>query len=194
MAAWDEIADGLTGAWLLANRDLAGYGCFNQTADGFWRSFMAIPLVAPLYLYAVTAEADLAAATGSDSAEPAGETGAGFYVVNSLALVLEWAVYPLVLALLANTIGIARRYAVYIIAYNWSSVLVMAAFVPPVLLFDLGILGVGGALLLNFVVMLAALYYRWYVARTALETTGAVAAGLVVGDLILSVSVNRLIT
>ncbi len=193
MTSWDEIADGVTGAWLLANRDVSGYGCFNVTADGFWRSFIAIPLVAPLYLYAVGAEAGIAA-DGGEGGPGSDGSALGFYLANAIALVVEWAIYPIALALVAKTLGIARRYAVYVIAYNWSSVLIVAAFLPPVLLYDAGLVGVGGALLLNFVVMLAALYYRWFIARTALETTGALAAGLVASDLVLSVSVNRLIT
>jgi hypothetical protein len=42
--------------------------------------------------------------------------------------------------------------------------------------------------------MLVSLYYRWYVAQTALDTTGVVAAALVLADFVLSLFVNRLVS
>jgi hypothetical protein len=46
---------------------------------------------------------------------------------------------------LPGSLGLAHGYARYIIAYNWSSVLVIAALMPPLMLLDLGLVGPGFA-------------------------------------------------
>ena len=90
-------------------------------------------------------------------------------------------------------VGLQHGYARYIIAYNWSSVLVIALLMPPLILLDLGLVGPGFAVFLSFVLMLVSLYYRWYVAQTAFATTGLIAGALVLADVALSLLVNRLV-
>ena len=46
---------------------------------------------------------------------------------------------------------------------------------------------------LSFILMMVAFYFRWYLARTAFETTGLIAAALVLADFVLSLAVTRLI-
>ena len=46
-----EARHSLAAAWLLARGDRTAYGLINLSADGFWRSFLAIFPVLPLYLY-----------------------------------------------------------------------------------------------------------------------------------------------
>lgn len=188
MISSQEIADGLKGAWLLANRDVGGYRCFNQTVEGFWRSFAAIALVAPLYLYAVAAETALDPAAATREAP---DTFA-YYMAKLFALLLEWALFLVAMVFVTRLLGLTARYVPFVIAYNWSSVLIMAAFVPPVLLLQLGVIGENGLIVLSLAVTLIALYYRWFVARTALETTGMIAAALVAADVVLSLFVAGL--
>ena len=47
-----EARHSLAAAWLLARGDRTAYGQMNLSADGFWRSFLAIFPVLPLYLSA----------------------------------------------------------------------------------------------------------------------------------------------
>jgi hypothetical protein len=65
---------------------------------------------------------------------------------------------------------------------------------PPLVMLDIGLVGPVFALMLSFALMLVSLYYRWYVALTALETTWLVAMALVLADVVLSLAVNRLVS
>jgi hypothetical protein len=68
-----------------------------------------------------------------------------------VGLVLQWVGWPLAMVPIARWLGLAHDYARYIIAYNWSSVLVVAVMVPPLMLLDIGLIGPGFAALLAFV-------------------------------------------
>ncbi|MFW6077318.1 MAG: hypothetical protein ACOC71_06180 [Hyphomicrobiales bacterium] len=182
---FEEATQSLYASWLLLIRDTDGYRHFDQSEAGFWRSFSAIIIVAPLYLYASTVYVEMP----GEAAPPAPS------VVAALAgLVLQWVGWPLAMVFIARFAGLSQAYARYIIAYNWSSVLVVAALVPPLILLDLGLVGPGFAVLLSFILTIVSLYYRWYVAVTALGTTGLVAAALVLADVVLSLAVNRLVS
>jgi hypothetical protein len=182
---FEEARQSLFGSWLLLIRDTAGYRHFSHSEGGFWRSFSAIVIIAPLYLYAAMVQIELPndpapAAVPSLTAAMAG-------------LVLQWVGWPLAMMLIARVAGLAHAYARYIIAYNWSSVLVVVVLMPPLILLDLGLVGPGFAVMLSFAVVLVSLYYRWYVALTAFETTGLVATALVLADVVLSLTINRLV-
>lgn len=184
MSWFDEARQSLIGSWLLLIRDVSGYQQFNNTEAGFWRSFSAIVIVAPLYLYGASVQVQL----------PDSEAAASPSLIAAIiGLVLQWLGWPLAMAAIAYLTGLAHGYARYVIAYNWSSVLVIAALLPPLILLDLDWLSEGGALALSFIVLIGSLYYRWYVALTAFETSGAVAAALVLADVALSLGINRLV-
>lgn len=179
----DEARSALYGSWLLLVREPAAFGHFNNTEAGFWRSFSAIVLIAPLYLYAASVEVELPEAQSQGSASLIGAT---------IGLILQWITWPLAMAVIARFAGLTHTYARYIIVYNWSSVLVILALLPPLILLDLGILGQSPALFLSFVALMLSLYYRWFVAVAALETTGLVASALVLADVALSIGISRL--
>jgi hypothetical protein len=181
---FEEASRSLHASWLLLIRDADGYRLFSQSEAGFWRSFSAVVIIAPLYLYAGTVQIAL-----PDEAVPAPPS----LVAAMVGLVLQWVGWPLAMVPIARWLGLAHAYARYIIAYNWSSVLVVAVMVPPLMLLDVGLIGPGFAALLAFLLTLVALYYRWYVALTAFETTGIVAAALVVADVVLSLLINSLL-
>ena len=181
----EEARRALYGSWLLLGRNTEGYRWFAQSEDGFWRSFSAIIIIAPLYLYATTVQIELPGEQGP-VASPS-------LAAAMVALLLQWIGWPLAMVPIARLAGLQHGYARYIIAYNWSSVLVVAVMVPPLMMLDVGLIGPGFAALLAFVLTIAALYYRWYVALTAFATTGIVAASLVVADVVLSLLINTLL-
>lgn len=181
----DEARQSLHASWLLLIRDRGAYRLFTQSEAGFWRSFSAILIIAPLYLYATSVQTQL---PGDATAEATPVAAA------ILGLILQWIGWPLAMVPIARLAGLQQGYARYIIAYNWSSVLVIALLMPPLILLDIGILGPGTALFLSFILMIISFYYRWYVAQTAFDTTGLMAAALVLADFVLSLAINRMVT
>jgi len=181
----EEAGQAIYGSWLLLIRNTEGYRWFAQSEDGFWRSFSAIVIIAPLYLYATTVQIELPGEQGP-VASPS-------LAAALVALLLQWIGWPLAMVPIARLAGLQHGYARYIIAYNWSSVMVIVFMLPPLILLDLGLAGPGPAMFLSFLLMMVAFYFRWYLARTAFETSGLIAAALVLADFVLSLTINRLI-
>jgi hypothetical protein len=185
MPSFAEIASSLQGSIMLARRDTAGYGYFTMTAEGFWRSFLAIVLVAPLYL--------VISSIGSEPVTadlPEGGRASPSALVRLVVLTAEWFAYPAAMAFVTRLLGLQHNYVPYVIAYNWSSVLAIAVVTPPFLLNAAGVIEIQTTVTLFVALSLAVIYYRWFIARTALDTNGPTAAGIVAFDFVFSMFVG----
>jgi hypothetical protein len=184
-----EIVAAVRGAFRLALWDRAGYADFNPTIEGFWRSFLAAAVIAPLLLIAVPINLELIAALpGAAPAAP--RDGANLSALFAHAV--ETAAYPLALVFITRALSLGHRYVPYIIAYNWSAVPIMVAILAPLLLYRLGAISAGVTVVLSAVVALGSLANRWFIARSALGISGLLAAALVLGDLVLNLAIHRL--
>ena len=170
----------------LARGDAAGLRAFDTSMDGFWRSFLVVFLVAPLYLIAERSELKLTEDIGAEAVD----ADPGFYLARLATLGVIWIAYPVVMVFLARLLRLGHRYAAYIVVYNWTSLLTILVMMPPVLLYAVGLIPGAIAVLFNLVATLWVLYYRFYVARTALETSVPTAIGLVVVDVLLSLTID----
>ncbi len=91
-----EIERSLRGAWRLFLGKPDAMRFFDASVDGFWRSFRAIILVAPLY--ALTALADRHDLL--TDANPIDDFGNGpFWAAKALTLALDWVTLPILLGL-----------------------------------------------------------------------------------------------
>jgi hypothetical protein len=174
-----EVLRSLYGAWRLARADVTGMHHFNLSVEGFWRSFFAAIIVAPGYALLVV-QRTLDREEGSEL----GST----VVVESIAYLAAWAVFPLAAVVLTQLLGLGRHYVELIVAVNWSAVLQIAAFLAAVALSLILPEGLGALLLA--IVTATLMLYQWFVMRTALQTTGGVALALVLVDLLLSAVIN----
>jgi len=181
MLSLAEVQRALTGAWLLALRDPRAFEWFDLTVEGFWRSFWAAAVAAPLYFFLAIHEFAL---TGWP-AEPVWT-----FLVRAVAYALDWALFPLVALVLVRLADLGHRYVVYIVANNWATVLQLAAFAATVALATLLPDALGSILVLA--ALATVLAYRWLVARQALATTGAIATAFVLVDLVLGLLLDRL--
>ncbi len=172
-----EAVRALKACWRLVCMDEDGLDDFNLSADGFWNSFAALIFVAPLYLYSSSAGARLAS--------PPQPERAWFSAFALLALL--WVLWPWVMITVARLLDRQYHYVRYIVAYNWSSVYVIAALVPVFILLQTGIIGAGTSTVLSLSVIIWSLYYRWYVAKAALDISAFTASMLVAGDLAMSI-------
>ncbi|MGF1609952.1 MAG: hypothetical protein ACFCUQ_11190 [Kiloniellales bacterium] len=177
------MSTGLRGAWRLLRVDTGGLAEFDESVDGFWKSFYAAVLTAPAYVIVVAIHlADV---------EPAG----GFLhlvLVESGAYVIEWVAYPLVVFYVAEMLDKQETYIRFIVALNWSRVIQMILYLPVLLLVEAGAFGPLGGLL-TFMVSIAVLLYQWYVTRTALDVQGMAAGLLVALDLTISIVIVQVV-
>ncbi len=178
-----EAVRGLKACWRLVCMDEDGLDDLDLSSDGFWNSFAAIILVAPLYLYSSSAGARLATPPQPER-----------HWFSALALlVLLWVMWPWIMVTVVKFLDRRQHYVRYIVAYNWSTVYVIAALVPVLLLQQAGIIDALIAALLSLCIIGWSLYFRWYVARVALEVPTLTASMLVVGDLVMSVVVSTIV-
>ena len=178
MPTAEEVRRALTGAILLLRGEPAGMGCFDLSVDGFWKSFAAVLLVVPGYVLLLIEQY---AATGL----PADLMTVVF--VETLAYAAGCVAFPIVAVLLTRLMGLGGRYVPLIVAGNWSS-LPQIGFLLAALLVSLAVPSVRPMVFLA--ATLAAVTYQWFVARTALQTTGLTAFGLVVVDVLLSIGIS----
>ena len=174
-----EIVRSLFGAFRLARLDGRGMGYFNLSIEGFWRSFFAAAIVAPGYALLVAQKL----ATWPATVDPALAV-----LIEAAAYALSWIAFPVAAVFLTTMLGLSRNYVPLIVAANWAEVLQFALFLLVMLATLLLPAGVRGPVLVA--VIGAILAYEWFVARTALATTGGVAVGIVLVDLLLGVGIN----
>ena len=180
---WPEVQRAVTGALRLARGDRGGLALFDTSIDGFWRSFRAAGLCYPFYLAMLSfrvAASDWAAA------------GVGtIVVVETIAYVISWVAFPLLILPLSRWLNREERFVAFIVAYNWSQIPQTALFFLVGLDRTSGLLPAAPARLAEVAAAGAVLVYEWYIARVALVVTRAQATLVVFVDLILGVLLSR---
>jgi hypothetical protein len=177
----DEIARSLTGAWrvFLDKPDAAHF--FDLSFNGFWRSFRAFALMIPAYgLAAATEYQALMSSPGADV------SGSTFFFAKAIASLLDWVTFPILLALVAEQLGIARSYTSFVIARNWGAVLAGVPFVLIDLLYLLGMFSEDVANVGSLIFVLVQLYYSYLIASRTLGAGIGMAVAIVIADFAVS--------
>jgi hypothetical protein len=181
--AWLEVRLALVGALRLARGDRGGLQCFDRSLDGFWRSFRAAVISYPLYLVLLALRVTLAE----------WERSGGFVIVTveTIAYVISWVAFPLIMLAVTQRLGRAHRYFDFMVAYNWSQVPQSVLFVLVGLETESGVLGASPAQAIEVAAGIAVLVYEWFIARVALDATAPAAILVVLVDLVVGVVVSN---
>lgn len=169
-----EIWSSIYGAFRLACFDKSGHNHFNVSVEGFWRSFFAAILVAPCHAILL-----------SQGVFGGGEAFSVWaFVVHTMSYAASWVIFPLVMFFVVDLISLGQRYTALIVAMNWTTVIS-----TPIMVLRIGILltlpfNIAG--LLAEVIFIGLIIYEWFVIRTALQTTGAVALAILLFGLLLN--------
>ncbi|MBO6890404.1 MAG: hypothetical protein JJ866_00560 [Roseibium sp.] len=191
MISLTEIRAALDGSWLLLLNRPEGLRYFDQSIQGFWRSFQVIILLVPVILVGGVAEKQLYSMTGAYQSEPF--TDSAFWSAHFMASGVAWVAFPALVALLAGPVGISHRFVPFIVTWNWSSLLATVPMLVSCLLYLLRIVSTEIFVLLHFASYAALLWFYYRVARNALQSTISLAIGVVVLDVLLSVVIAELI-
>ena len=176
-----EAATSLYGAYRLARFDARGMTYFETSLAGFWRSFYAAVIVAPLYAVLLLMR---------HAVDTTGVGAVRFASVEAIAYVIAWVAFPLVMVSLARVLDREERYLGYIVAYNWASVLQNGLYLPLVMLGAAGVIPAGTAGPLSLIALSLILVYGWFIAKVALDVGAGTAVALVALDLVLSVFID----
>jgi len=175
-----EIEAALRGAWGLACRDETAISHFPNSEPAFWRSFAAIAFVAPVNLLSTFLRAG-------------GEVSGSYLFANALTVLVQWIAFPLMMIVVVRLLGLSASYGLFVIAYNWSSVLVVSVLLPSAV-FSAVISDATG--LTNMVTMISILFILWFttfLTRAALATNWVNAIGIIVFDILTSLLISGLI-
>lgn len=171
-----EIFHAFYGVWRLLILDRRGMDWFNLSVTGFWRSFLAGVIVAPAYFATITV---------GDQGDVAPD---GLMVMRALQYLAGWIAFPLVMIAVASLMGWTDRYVSYVVAYNWSSVIMIAVMLPMSVIAD-AVRPEPPSLTLAdtfyYIAFMFSLFYSWFVAHTALRIESFTAVAIVLLDLII---------
>jgi hypothetical protein len=175
-------------AFRLALRDQRAWNGFDLTADGFYRSFAAILIVMPLNiifdLFVISVANRKVIAKGG--------TVNGAYdlsdaVFSTVAMCAEWLIFPVVMIFVLRFVGLAHRYSALIIAHNWATVVIAFANIPAFALGSMGVFSPDLTYDVYFIVLGLTLYFRFYVAQTALDAGLGIAGAVTLLDFLLKI-------
>jgi len=183
-AAWLEGRLALAGSLRLARGEPTGLSYFDRSLDGFWRSFRAAVICYPLYLLLLSMRVSVGDWQRSG--------GGRIVVVETIGYVVAWVAFPLLMLTVTRWIGRAHRFFDFMVPYNWCQVPQSALFVAVGLVSAGGMLGTRDSAAIEIGAAIATLIYEWFIARVALDTTGAVAVFVVLVDLVLGVFISRI--
>ena len=192
MIGMNEIRAALDGSWLLLRNRPEGMAFFDQSIRGFWRSFQVVFLLIPVFLLSGLTEKHRYFA--ENIYHPEGFPNAAYWTAQALGLGADWIAFPLILAALAAPIGISHRFVPFVVARNWTSLLASMPFLITYMLYLPGIIPLGIMVLLSLTSLVVVLWYRFLVARIALQAGISLAIGIVILYFLLSLVIGQVVT
>jgi len=175
-----EISSSLYGAWRLARMDKDGLKFFNISIAGFWNSFFAAVILAPLYGILVLLQfSHLGVIPAPDPMK--------YGLAHGIGYVISWTVFPILMLSVVKMLKREFHYVRFITVYNWAAVLQNGLYIPLAIFAELGLFSPDAGTFFGMVVMSAVLFYLWFIARTTLQIKPGAAAALVFFDLLVSI-------
>ena len=174
---------GLYGAYRLAWLDKSGLSFLDRTGEGALRSFAVLFFVLPAYALIVLLRG-----------EAAGEDLYAALALRMLSYVVGWLAYLLLCWQIVRRIGRDNRYAGFVVAYNWASVLQIGIYLPVEVLIAGQWLPPDAVAAIALIILVASAAYQWFVTKAALEVSGLMAFGFVLTDLLVTKVVSDLAT
>jgi len=179
------IIENLIGAWNVVLGRADGLNRVDTSLEGFWRSFAAVILIAPFAFIVLLSQRKLSAAA-EEAVDP---LSGGGLAHESLVLLVDWFMFPLLFALLAGPFGLGGRYVPFIVTRNWSSVIIAAGVATVHGLHVIGILPTSVAPFVMLAVLAVALRFSYVIARVALSVSMGLALPIVALDFIVSITI-----
>ena len=179
MSFAEDARRGLGAAWRLIQLDRDALAAFDRSDAGFWRSFLAAAIVAPLHI------------AGAMGKQPLDSDDFVWWLAQGVNYVVLWVAFPVASHFLAHMVGRIERWRDYVIAYNWLAVLLAATMIPGLLIED-GQQAGAFTIASGIVIVGVTLFYLHFLARNALVITHSQAALFVTVDVVLSLIITSL--
>jgi hypothetical protein len=171
------IAQSLRGAWLIMLGRKEGLALLDASTDGFWRSFLAIVIGIPALLATCFASAKWSSLVS--------ELSATQFIIRSFIIDLAaWLLPFLALALVIGRLGLGSRFAIYVVAMNWASLIILYFMLP------IDLIGIFVAqdhimlVLMSAVYLVAAIIFLFLITHLTFATEFPVSIALFLGTLV----------
>lgn len=192
MISVGEIQRSLTGVWRIVRRLPGASECFDQSFDGFARSFNAMLLAAPLILISAASVLQMAMTLEESRVAYDGISLSQYALVELGGSIFGWGSFLLLMAPLTRQLELGGAYTSYVITYNWGMLGSHILFALPLSLYLLGLLSNEAAALLSVPAMAMTGYYRYLIAREVLGASMTSAVGIVALNVIYSLIINQI--
>lgn len=176
-----EVISSLYGAYRLAWFDENGMAYFNVSVEGFWRSFFAAVLLMPFYILSI----------GQDLMLPEGGFSFWALMVHLFTFAISWIIFPLVAFFATDLLGLGSRFTALVVTVNWTSLLTFGLLTVSIGFFAL-LQQQALAELAMLIITTGLIVYHWFVIKTALETTTAIAIAFVLFNFLLGAMLHQL--
>jgi hypothetical protein len=147
-----------------------------MTADGFFRSFWAIALSAPLYTYALLGT--MRAAQSLPDVEGKQVSLLVFLALHALNFLGGSIVFLVAMMPLSRMLELQSRYTQFAVSYNWGTFALNLAGIVPVLAFGTGLIAAADSLAFSYVILGFGIYLRFASLHLALGAEWPIAASL----------------
>ncbi|MBL1420191.1 MAG: hypothetical protein COC24_006735 [Alphaproteobacteria bacterium] len=183
-----QIDRAITGVWAILLRKKNALRYFSVNATSFAWSFAVVIVVLMFQTYMAPLETQIF--NSGDNKIELGEVMMG---LQSLILIINWFLWPLITFFICKLMGLSAHYIRYVIVDNWSSVVTLTIIGTPSILFQFG-LSADLAKSFIFFSSFIMLIYKWRVIKVALATSGMYASILLFIDIAVTILVSTLIS
>jgi hypothetical protein len=176
-----EIASSLYGSLRLASGDKNGTSYFNTSHLGFWRSFTAAVIVAPIFILLLNVRYIVS------------DNDINFFrfaSIYAIAYVIGWIAFPLIISYITSMLGNEKKFVGYIVIYNWASVLQNFIYLPFAILVEAHLIYGTTSTIIGLCLLGLVFLYISFITKTVLDVSNGIAAAIVVLDLILSIIIS----
>lgn len=185
MISMTYSARALYAAYRLALFDKSGFSNFDTSVAGFWSSFTAAFLIAPLFFTVLA---------GRYFSEQMDVPLSQHMASEISAYVLSWLLFPVLMEQLTKPMGCRDKYIKFIIAYNWAMVPQYTVFIGIVALGLIGIIPPELAGSMSVMMLIWTFFYAGFIVKSALEISIKTASSIVFMDFLLGLTIDRMIT
>ena len=176
MITTQEAFRGLYAAWRLFLRDRSALALFDDSVEGYWKSFACAVIVLPGYILLVYGA----------GAEPSADVHPlRIIFVEGIGYIIGWVAWPLAAAYIAPLLGRGENYMCYIVAYNWSAGTQIVALLLLLVFQSSGLVSEGAFAGIGLVALLILLFYHGFIVRVALDVAVELVVALVIGEFLL---------
>lgn len=180
----EYIRNSLRGAWEMARANPKAMDYFDLSSDGFWKSFWAIGVMAPVYILWVFFNLQ---------ADPQDHPDMIAYPLlsESIFFVFIMPFTAFVMIYFTRFMKISANYAAMVIAFNWVNALVFWIVTIMTIIMASGIIGGDiASIILLIVKFYFAAYVVWFTLKTSLSISGMLAIGVFLFVSLLNASVQ----